>query len=236
MRDMSPASEPVNPFCTPSRVWSGELQSFAPFQVSDTVVSITSAASSVDLVLSFLPATGVAGGIPRVSALQTVISDVRIDLTLQATLYWLASALEVGQLAPNQGANAYLGNDDEFRLQIGQDLSVSHDGTGWQIPEYDSAKYTVNVGFGLKIQNWVYWAYSVCGSPGQQLVIAAGAYEFVRSNGDENIGDPVFMTGMDAWTMALGGDYLLAFDACGQGTLSPAGPQQASPRGTPRAR
>jgi hypothetical protein len=192
--------------------------------VPDTVLSITSAVSSVDLVLSFLPATSLASGVPRVSALQTVISDVRIDLTQQATLYWLASALEVGQLAPNQGASAYLGDGDEFQLHIGSDLVVAHNGTGWQIPAYDSTQYSVNVGFGLKIQNWVYWAYSVCCSPGEQLVIAAGGYEFVRSNGDENIGDPVFMAGMDAWTLTLGGDYVLAFDACGNGTLRPASP------------
>jgi hypothetical protein len=94
----------------------------------------------------------------------------------------------------------------------------THD--GWDIPAFDPAKYTVNVGFGVRIRDWVYWAYSVPCSPGQRGVfMAAGMYILARSNGGEQIGDPLPI-GMEAWSLPLGRRYALTFDACGNGTLT----------------
>jgi hypothetical protein len=51
-------------------------------------------------------------------------------------------------------------------------------------------------------------------------LVSAGSYELARSNGAEQIGDPVVIQGTSVWYMPLSDSYLLAFDAYGNGTLT----------------
>jgi hypothetical protein len=154
-----------------------------------------------------------------VSALQKVSSTVWVDFAQQATLYWLASVLQSSLLSPNQMGYPYTQNSDAFALQITNDMRFIHDADGWEVPDYDSREYTVNVGFGLRIREWVYWGFSVLCSPGCRVHIDAGSYQFVRSNGGEQMGDPI-AEDRRQWDMPIGFSYRLAFDASGNGTLT----------------
>jgi hypothetical protein len=217
------AHQPPAPILRTPRRWAGAERAFPPILVApDTTVEITSAdAAEIDLVLTFAPRVELPKGVRRVAAFQSVDSDVLIDFTTQAALYWLASVLKTGELAPNQAAQMFDSNADTFRLQVTREITISHDSIGWSIPSFDPAEYIVNVGFGVKIRGLVYWAYSVSCDPDQQPDIKAGSYELVRSNGAEQIGDPVFLSGMSQWRMPMGHDYVLAFDAMGNGVLKP---------------
>ncbi len=50
------------------------------------------------------------------------------------------------------------------------------------------------------------------------LDVKAGSYDLVRSNGQEQIGDPVVPDKGD-WAMPMGYTYTLKFDSSGNGTL-----------------
>jgi hypothetical protein len=228
MKDIASKQNAAGQFRTPDRIWTGAERCFMPQQVSgaanslaaDTTVNITNAGSgTVELVLSFCPSSP-GSGVSRVAAFQSVFSDVRLDLGQEATLYWLVSAWAEGQLAPNQASYLYTDNSDSFALKVTQNITVTHDSKGWVIPAYNSAEYIVNVGFGVQIQGWVYWGYSVVCSPQQSVVTNAGSYELARSNGVEQIGDPVVIQGTNVWAMPMGYGYLLAFDATGTGTVT----------------
>ena len=223
MRPVAPIETTLR---TPPRTWGAAERAFVPLQISaDTTVAITSPAVAIDLVVTFSPSSPVPNGVLRVAAFQTVYSAVSIDFTTEATLCWMVSALKTGELNPNQAAEVFSSNADTFRLQVTQYLAVTHDPGGWTIPTYDDRDYTVNVGFGLRIRGWVYWAYSVRCTPNQQrLAIPAGSYELVRSDGSEQIGDPVYLAGMSQWVMPMGHAYTLTFDASGNGVLRVAQP------------
>lgn len=180
---------------------------------SDTV-------GAIDLVLTFAPLSPVGSGVLRVAALQTVYSEVRINFNSQATLYWLVSALKAGDVSPNQAGLLFTSNADDFRLVVNEQIIVTHDPGGWNLPHYDGNEWSVNVGFGLRIGDWVYWGYSVGCTSGQHgVLVEAGAYELVRSDGAEKIGDPVVLAGMSQWSMPLGHHYSLHFDSQGTGVL-----------------
>jgi hypothetical protein len=196
-----------------------EQRAFFPIQATtDTSVVITSEVE-VDLALGFAPRSPVGGGVSRVAAFQRVTSRVQIDFMRDATLYWVASVLEKGQLSPNHGARLYAGDDDDFRLPVHPEVEILHNHDGWQVSNYDPAKYTVNVGFGFRMADWIYWGYSAPYAPEQtKLFMAAGSYVLARSTGAEQIGDPL-PVGSASWNLLLGGRYALAFDARGDGTL-----------------
>jgi hypothetical protein len=206
---------------TPTRTWDATDSAFVPLRASlETTLEITNAtASTIDLVLTFAPLTALGSGVSRVAALQSVYSGVSVNFTTDASLYWLVSALPTGELEPNQAGQMFDSNTDTFSLQVTQDITVDHDADGWTIPTYDDAEYTVYVGFGLKIRGWVYWAYSVSCTPGQRVDVAPGSYQLVPWNGQEQIGDAVFVTGMTPWSMPMGYDYELDFDETGTGVL-----------------
>jgi hypothetical protein len=228
--DAQQTHDGAQPLLTPRRKWDGAVRAFAPWRTDftvecappDTSVQITSSViADIDLVLTFSPPdSGSATGIRRVSAFQKVSSSVRIDFTQQAMLFWMASVQQWSSMSPNQMGYPYTRNSDEFTLKITREISLIHDTDGWKVPHYDPSEYSVNVGFGLKIGDWVYWGFSVLCNPDQEPVrIDAGSYELFRSNGAEQIGDPVALD-QSQWDMPIGSSYQLAFDAWGNGTLT----------------
>lgn len=211
----------------PARPWPDDIRAFKPHRVvipnvdaPDTVVHITSALpSSFELVLTFLGSASGSAGTARVAAFQDVSTEVRMDLGHADVLVWMAASLEEGSQDPNQAAYPYTGDEDSFALRLGSDLYVRHGQDGWLIPSHDSTTQ-VFVGFGLVIDGWAYWAYSVPCSPRQKdLVVTATAYALFRSDGAEQLGYPVD-TSLDHWDIPRGGTYLLAFDEDGRGTLT----------------
>jgi len=181
----------------------------------------------VELLATFLPAAGLPGGIRRIAATQTVTATVSIDFNNDLPIYWMASVLRRGDIAPNQLAQAYSSISDEFEFSFGEELVVAHEGGAWLSPHYDTNEYSLNVGFGIG-RSVIAWGYSVPCQPGQPVSLDAGSYQFVRSNGQSAIGDPV-ADNLEAWTMPLGFQYSLVFDQCGNGSLS-GGPAAGSPR------
>ncbi|WP_257169106.1 hypothetical protein [Bradyrhizobium sp. SRS-191] len=196
----APALPPPATAVTPTRVW------------------ISTENIEIDLVATFLPARPEPNGVARVAGLQTVTSNVAIDFSAVLPLYWMASVLKNGELAPNTSYFAYSSDDDTFRLVLNTAITVTHSKDGWSIPAYDSQQYTVNVGFGVGA-TYIAWGYSIQCTPQTRLVVKAGSYELVRSNGTEVIGDPV-PTGSTSWPMPMGHDYTLKFDSRGNGVLT----------------
>jgi hypothetical protein len=143
---------------------------------------------------------------------------VELDFSKVLTLYWMASVLKAGELAPNQAYFPYSSDKDSFTLQLNRYITTTHENGAWQTPEYDTREYTVNVGFGLGT-NYISWGYSVPCSPQQRLILEVGSYELVRSDGQEEIGDPVTPNKGD-WVMPMGRTYTLVFDSSGNGVLT----------------
>jgi hypothetical protein len=213
---------------TPARSWTNALRAFTPHRVAPgdataapaTIVQITSALpSDFDLVLTFSGSVRDAAGTARVAALQDVSAQIRMDLGHDATLFWMASVLTRGSPAPNQASYPYTSETDTFNLSLSQGIALNHDARGWNIPNYDDRTHSLVVGFGLAIAGWAYWAYAVpCRSRRPQLVVLPGSYVLLRSNGSEQLGDPVDTT-QERWSVPMGGTYSLSFDATGKGSL-----------------
>jgi hypothetical protein len=133
--------------------------------------------------------------------------------------------LRKGDIAANWLAFPYASAADRFEMSFPGLLVVTHDQGVWQLPHYDSLCYDVAIGLGLGLgfgfdigPGAVAWACSVAGPPGQSVAMDAGAYQLVRSDGRSGIGDPV-PANLETWTMPLGYQYALTFDACGNGVL-----------------
>jgi hypothetical protein len=172
----------------------------------------------VDLVATFSPATPISSGVRRVAGTQTITSTVDLDFGKALPLNWMASVLKKGDLAPNQAYFIYVSDMDDFVMPLNADITLKHQNGAWQIPAYDTLQYTVNVGFGLGA-TYIGWGYSLACQPNQTLIVKAGSYELVRSNGQEQIGDPVVANQGD-WAMPMGFTYTLAFDGSGNGVLT----------------
>lgn len=158
-------------------------------------------------------------GCRRVAAFQTVSTAVRLNLGQEASLCWMASVKKAGELGANQMARDFTSDSDQFGMQITESIRLDHDAKGWAIPSYESNEYFVYVGFGLKIRDWTFWAYSVCCTPLQPMAFSAGSYVLSRWDGHELIGDPVVSGEKQSWSLPLGNDYSLSFDERGEGTL-----------------
>jgi hypothetical protein len=171
----------------------------------------------VDLLVSFVPHQGAPGGVRRVAATQLVTAIVSVEFDVLLPIYWMASVLRAGDLAPNQMTQPYIQASDEFELEFGGEIIISHDADGWQIPAFEAAQYTIYVGFGIG-QSFVCWGYSVPCKPGERVPLSPGSYQLVRSDGDERIGDPV-AAGSETWSLPLGFSYGLTFDSSGKGIL-----------------
>jgi hypothetical protein len=197
---------------------------FVPTAVSSLRTSVAIDATKdpgVELLATFLPAATVPGGVRRIAATQILTATVAIQFDDVLPIYWLASVLRAGDIAPNQLAQTYSSVSDQFGFHFG-DLEIVHQSGAWQLPHYDSTQFSVNVGFGIG-QSAVAWGYSVPGGPGQNVQMDVGSYQFVRSNGQDRIGDPV-QDNLEAWTMPLGSRYSLIFDQSGNGVLSKLSP------------
>lgn len=186
--------------------------------VPDTFVSITSQFDyDTELVATFLPANVILKGTRRVAGKQVVDTNLKIDFGEQLPLYWMASVLRAGDLSPNISYQLYSSDNDTFSLPLNSFIRVSHDDKGWHIPEYDSNKFMVNVGVGF-LAEYLRWGYSVLCTPQITLALEVGAYELVKSNGQDRIGDPV--ANSQSWRMPIGYSYSLVFDSKGNGTLT----------------
>lgn len=187
---------------------------------SATIVQVTSAYDqNIELVVTFSTAKPISGGVRRVAGQQIVNTNVLINFSQQLPLYWMASVLKEGDISPNQFYYIYSGDTDTFRMPLNNDITLTHEQHGWKIPRYDAEAYKVNVGFGLGLGEYISWGYSVPVGPHMALAMKAGSYDLVRSNGQEQIGDPVAPNAGD-WPMPMGYTYTLAFDSCGNGTLT----------------
>ncbi len=192
---------------------------FSPVLASpSTIVYITSPYDQeIELVATFSPAVPISSGVRRVAGQQTVDTSVLINFSQVLTLYWMASVLKKGDLSPNQSCQIYSSDQDVFIMQLNKYITLNHDQQGWNIPVYDAQEYVVNVGFGLGME-YISWGYSIPCSPTMILDVKAGSYDLVRSNGQEQIGDPVVPDKGD-WAMPMGYTYTLKFDSSGNGTL-----------------
>jgi hypothetical protein len=184
-----------------------------------TIVHITSAYDQqIELVATFSPATPISGGVRRVAGQQIVDTSVLINFSRQLTLHWMASVLKKGDISPNQSYQIYSSDKDTFMMQLNNCITLNHNKQGWNIPEYDAQEYVINVGFGLGME-YISWGYSIPCSPNMIIDVKAKSYDLVRSNGQEQIGDPVAPDEGD-WAMPMGYSYTLKFDSSGNGTLA----------------
>ncbi len=191
--------------------------------VPDTRVKITSAADQgIELVATFNPQEDVDDGVNRVAGKQIVNTTVYIDFGQVLPIWWMASALRLGDISPNVSYFPYSGDDDDFEMKLNHQITVGHTASeGWDIPPFDSREYEVDVGFGVGTE-YIAWGYSAPCQPNKRLALDASAYELVRSEGQSRIGDPVTPNPDNEWEMSIGLSYLLSFDNCGVGTLTPA--------------
>lgn len=203
---------------TPADVAALALAATAP---ATRVSIVTSKGVGVDLVATVSAKATGAAGVRRVAGLQTVSSTVLLDFTEALPLFWMASVFQKGQVAANDAFQAYGGANDAFALAPVPGLTLSYASGSWTIPAFDSTQVEVNVGLGLAVgANYYCWAYSAACSPQTHVAMQFGGYNLVRSDGREQIGDPVTPNAGD-WMMPLGADYTLAFDGSGNGVLSP---------------
>jgi hypothetical protein len=171
----------------------------------------------VALLVTFQPATPAPGGVAMVAGTQDVTAIVPIDLSALLPVFWLASVLRIGDVAANRLAYPYSSASDQFQMAFGE-VVLAHQQGAWQLPNYDSNAYAVNVGFGIGTGGLV-WGYRVPARPGDSVTLAAGSYQLARSDGQSGIGDPL-PENLEAWTIPLGYAYALTFDACGNGLLT----------------
>lgn len=214
---------------TPSEVDRATLR-FPPVVATQRVVTTASVRNTsvkivavqdyaIGLVATFLPKTPVPPyGQRLVAGAQTVDTTIFIDFNLNLPLWWFAGVLNTGEIAANTAVFAYTADTDSFSLHLNKAITLTHDATGWHIPVYDGSLYTVSVGFGVG-QSLVVCAYAVPGSPNTNIVVGASGYQFALSNGGDQLG-AVILADQTAWTMPLGGAYLLTFDTSGNGHLT----------------
>lgn len=186
-----------------------------------TTVDITVATGITrSLVFTIQPTTSVTGGVKRVAAVQTVVSEVFIDFGQDLPLYWLASAKRTGEVAPNQDANLYYSTNAHDPLTVAPGLTIVWSNNGWKIPPFDPSEYTVQMGIGLRLGDGgnVSWAYSVPCTPNSTLVMDVSGYAIYQSDGEEELGDAVDLD-QPNWTLLLGNQYSLSFDQTGVGEL-----------------
>ncbi|MES1995177.1 hypothetical protein [Sphingomonas sp. 3F27F9] len=150
--------------------------------------------------------------------MQTVDTNVYIAFNRDLPVSWFASIYKAGEISPNAAAFPYSSDADSFILPLNKAVTLTHDSAGWHIPSYDATLYKVTVGFGLGTDP-IFCAYALQVSPVSTAVVAAGGFQLVRDAGGQEIGD-VISVAEEAWSMPIGGQYILTFDASGNGTLS----------------
>ncbi|ESA35920.1 hypothetical protein N836_10345 [Leptolyngbya sp. Heron Island J] len=212
----------VPPFAITKKQLQNANDLFSPIVLASnpTIVWITSEYNlDIQLVATFSPLRPVDNGIRRVSGKQTLNTNVEINFDKQLSLHWMASVLRKGDISPNQSYYKYSSDRDTFSMSMNSFITLKHDDHGWKIPVYNSSEYTVNIGFGLGLGEYICWGYSVPAQPQMIFDVKAGSYELVRSNRQEKIGDPVAPS-KGNWSMPRGYTYTLEFNSCGDGTLT----------------
>lgn len=153
------------------------------------------------------------------AGIQSVHSEVIIELSNQLPLSWAASVLVTGEISPNQLAYPFSSNSDQFSMRLNNEITLNHDENGWRIPSYDSRKYSVRIGLGMGVEE-IYWGCSVTVAPNSNVRLEADAYELFRLDMIVPLGYPVTPIPPDAWQIPLGSKALLSFSASGIGTLT----------------
>jgi hypothetical protein len=202
----------------PPLIFLRVLAAFTPLQSTLLVVDAV-ADPGVTLDLTFVPEGDVTGGLRRVWGQCTIASTAVASLGQSLPVLWMAKVLRKGDFAPNQSTVPVKARDDRFDLAFPDVMTISYSDEAWHLPAFDSNVYDVEVGFGL-VSGYASWAYSVHGRPQQVIHMVPGAYQVVRSDGSETVGDPVPAT-LESWSVPLGAKRQLTFDGSGHGTLGP---------------
>jgi hypothetical protein len=207
----------ANPRFTP--VAADTLYAATAYPPTTTVTIKPAQDYAIALVATFFPVNmAQLGGERIVAGLQTVDTTVYIAFNRDLPVSWFASIYKTGEISPNAAAFPYSSDADSFILPLNKAVTLTHDSAGWHIPSYDATLYKVTVGFGLG-SDPIFCAYALQVSPVSTAVVAAGGFQLVRNAGGQEIGD-VISEAEEAWSMPIGGQYILTFDASGNGTLS----------------
>lgn len=167
-------------------------------------------------VFTFKPKDDGDGGVRLIGARETVRTTALVQLDEMLPVFWMATFARSGDVAPNQMAHALSSPEDSFTLRYSQDMAIVYANGQWHLPKYDSRVFTVDVGFGFKA-DVLSWAYSVRCQPGQVLTMLPGAYQVVRSDGENQQGTPV--PDRESWSLAIGSRSVLTMDSYGNGSL-----------------
>ncbi len=173
----------------------------------------------VNLLVTFVPQTGVEGGIRLVAAHQSIVTTAIIRLDAALPVDWMVSVRKTGDVAANISTRPISDRNDDMTFAFPGEMTVVFDHGEWQIPDFDPILYRVEAGFGFE-GDVVQSAYAVPCRPGQRLGMAPGHYQVVRSDGDDGTGTPI-RPGLEVWDIPSDTDSILTFDGRGEGTLRP---------------
>ena len=173
----------------------------------------------VDLLVTFVPQSSVEGGLRRVAAHQSVVTTALVTLSAALPAYWMVSVLKKGDLVANVSTRSVSDGNGYMVFAFPKEIDVVLTNGEWQIPNFDSNLFTVEVGFGIG-GDVIYPAYGVHCRPGQRLRMAPGHYQLVRSDGDDATGTPIGPD-LETWDVPSDIDSLLTFNSKGEGTLRP---------------
>ncbi len=195
----------------------GGVSPSAALAAGQILVIDATADPGVDLLVTFVPQSSVEGGTRRIAAHQSVVTTAFIGLSAALQVDWMVSVLKTGDVAANISTRPVSDRNGHMLFVFPNEMTVVLDNGEWQIPNFDSSLYAVEVGFGIE-SNIVQSAYSVQGRPGQRLKMAPGNYQVVRSDGEARIGTPI-RPDLETWDIPSNMDSLLTFNSRGEGTL-----------------
>ncbi len=185
----------------------------------DTAITITSVSDlNIKLGLTFYAASSPTADY-ILAGIQSVHTKVIIEFSNQLPLSWVASVLAAGEISPNQLAYPFSANADQFSMRFNNEITLTHDESGWRIPPYDNKEYRVCIGLGMGLEE-IDWGCSVTVAPNSSVLLEASAYEVFRLDMAMPIGSPVTPTPPNVWQIPLGSKALLSFSASGIGTLT----------------
>jgi hypothetical protein len=187
---------------------------------ADPILVIDATADpGVGLLVTFVPQSSVVGGVRRVAAQQSVVTKAVLRLGATLPTYWMVSVWRKGDVAANVATRSVSDGAGYMNFVFPNEMDVILDNGEWQIPHFDSNLYLVAVGFGIG-DAVIYPAYAVNCRPGQQIKMAPGNYQMVRSDGDDALGTTI-KPDLETWDIPSTSDSILTFNAKGEGTLGP---------------
>jgi hypothetical protein len=173
----------------------------------------------VDLLVTFVPQSGVEGEVRLVAARQSVVTKATIRWSTALPVDWMVSVRKTGDVAANISTRPISGRNDDMVFAFPNEMTVILADGEWQIPNFDPSQYLVEAGFGID-GDVIQPAYAVPCRPGQRLRMVPGHYQIVRSDGEDAIATPI-RPGLEVWDVPSGTDSILTFDSRGQGKLRP---------------